>query len=573
MPAGAIIQLSYNEWFPVPGVNLSGVAPPTGPRDLYDPATGEQAGSFAAELPLELVPYSTVSGGMIASYFDDFYNRIYIEPGSVDFGSISEEVTRNLTVWNAYHKRSITLDSLNFDTSAGISVGGHLIPTLFAPLEVKTFQLIAGVQGPPLLETQVNWSFDAPFFYQMPVNGTRALVWKFEPNWPPAGSTYRISYDFKTEIIVSRSGREQRIALRDNPRKSLSHQVMLVGDQFREFKDSMWYWQHRSFVMPELVRSVLSSVDMEASELTMVLESLPSWAAVGSTVILDYFGQRETRTVEDVDALTRTLTFKSSTASTWPAGTKLYPALFGNVGSTLQAPRLTNAVATLALSFDVTPLTELWVDPPAASLVFNSREVFLKKPNWAEALTSSIGHEVEVLDFERGATYRSSPVPYGVESRRGNYLGRDTAQVQELLDFFRRMRGRQGEFYMPTWEYDFEPKIAAAPISTGLRVTGKRLAECYGDSTVHKAMFVMLISGAVLLRRVVSVMSVSDSDGEDSVITVDANWGTTISKETIVMCGWLPVWRLSSDTLTVEWLTNQVGQVQITMQTLEDLPV
>lgn len=571
MPAGALIQLSYNEWFPVPGVDLSGVAPPTGPRGLYDPELGEQSGSFVAELPLALVPYSTVAGGMVTSYFDDFYNRIYIEPDSMDFGSITEEATRSLKVWNAYYRRSITLDTLTYDPTAGIEVTGHVAPVVFGPLEVKQFEVVVGVQGPSILDTLINWGFNAPFFYQMPIRGSRALVWQFQPNWPPAGSTYRISYDFLTEIIVSRAGREQRIAMRDNPRKSLSHQSMLTGEQFRVFKDSMWYWQHRAFVLPELTRSVLSALEMVASSLDMELESIPDWVVEDANVLLDYFGMRETRSVQSISGTV--VTFKTGSSAIWPAGTRVYPALTGNLNSSLQAPRLTNAVATLSVAFDVSPLSEYWPAPDEPLVMLNQREVFLKKPNWSEALTSSIGHEVEVIDYSRGPTYRSSPVPYGVESRRGNYLGRDSDQAKELLDFFRRMRGRQGEFYMPTWEYDFEPKVTAAPGATALRVAGKRLADCYGESTVHKAMFVMLISGEVLLRTVVSVMAVSDSDGEDSVVTVDTAWGTAISKDTIVMCGWLPVWRFSSDTLTIEWLTNQVAQVQMTMQTLEDLPV
>jgi hypothetical protein len=570
MPAGGRIGVSYNEFFPVPGVTLSGISWTPGALTLAD-ETKPKSGAFAQVLPTNPLPYVTTSGGTVDSYFDDYYNRIFFTPGSLDFGAITETASQTIQVWSAYYKQSVTLNSLTYDLAAGLSLTGGDAPLVFTPLQQRSFTVTASVNGPALLDENLVFTFNLPWVYELPVTGNRAQMWMFGPNWPPSGQSYQISYSFLTEIIASRSGREQRIALRQSPRKSLNHQCLLNGDEFRAYKDLMWYWQHRSFITPELTRFADSPYGMAADATEMVFDSVPSWMIAGVALVLQYLSAREIRTVESVAA--GLVTFKTSSATEWPTGTRLYPALSGNLATQVQANRRTNAVAEMDLRFDVTPLSEIWSDVPAAPATFNGRELFLKRPNWAQAVNSSMQHEVDLIDYDRGGIFRATPVLFGSDSRKAAYLNRNAQEAELLLDFFRRMSGRQGEFYMPTWEYDFEPKVTAASGSTAMRVAGTRLATMYGGSTVHKAMFIMLNSGVLIFRKVLSVMAVSDGDGDDSVITVDSSWGTSISTDTIVMSGWLPAWRLSSDALTFEWLTNSVAQVQMTMQTVEDLVV
>lgn len=267
------------------------------------------------------------------------------------------------------------------------------------------------------------------------------------------------------------------------------------------------------------------------------------------------------------------LTFKSVSGENWPVGTRVYAALSGYVDPAVQVTRITNNVARVNLRFGVTPLSEKWIEPPVAPNTFNGRELFLKRPNWAQEVASTAQHEVDEIDYDRGGIFRVSPVTFGTENRRATYLNRDADEAQLLLDLFLRMRGRQGEFYMPTWEYDFAPKDAVSSGSASMRVAGTTLADCYGDSTVHKAMFVMLQDGSLIFRKVLSVSIVSDGGGTDSAITISGSWDTSFTADNIVMCGWMPVWRLASDELTVEWVTNTVAQVQLTVQTVEDLPV
>lgn len=572
MATGGFVSVGYNDWFPVAGLSVNapvGIPFTSGARGLMDPYAALGAGALTISLPTHPSTYADAPAGKVTSYFDDFYNRIYVTPVSVDFGAITGDVQVNISIWNAYLGLSVNLTTVNYDPAAGIYLSGSTVPAAFLPLATKTFSLHATTDGPAVLDEVVSWFFDVPWVFDMPVTGNRSKAWVFEPNW--GGDSYKVSYSFKTEFITSRSGKDQRIALRTSPRKSVAYQTLLNGDQFRQYKDVMWYWQDKNFTMPELTRFATSAAPMAPAATGMVLEVMPLWIVPEAAVLLGYLGYFEIRQVESV--VGATVTFKTGSGSTWPVGTRVYPALSGYVASDLQAPRHTNAVATLDLTFNVAPLSEPRIEPPAADTVFNGREVFLKKPNWGESVDVNNGHDVDVLDYDRGPVFRYTAIPFGYNAKKATYVNRSRDEAEDLYWFFCRMKGQQGEFYMPTWEYDFLPKVTATTGTAAIRVSGTSFADAYGDSTVHKAMFVLLNTGTLLLRKVVSVTKVTDVDGSDSVITVDATWPSPISQDTIIMCGWMPVWRLASDILEIEWITNAVAQTQLAMLTLEDLPV
>lgn len=575
MSTASRINTGYNDWFPVPNRLPNapdGFSWEPGPRGLYDPGglQGLKAGDFGITLPTAPSTYPSRAGGRVRTFFDDFYNRIYIEPARIDFGAISGRVTANVNVWNAYHRDPVSLLSVGYQATDGLGIGGAEFPVDFAPLAYRTFQVYALPAGPAVIDSDINWHFDLPWTYPLRVTGNRSKPWLFEPSWPPTGQTYRVTYSFKTEIIASHSGKEQRIALRTSPRKAVAYQCLLSGDMLRAFKDLMWQWQHRAFVLPELTRSVDTSEPQLPGTAEMVLAEVPSWLVPDAPVLVMHAGFNDLRTVASVDG--GLVTFKTNATSTWPAGTRIYPALQGHVAPELRAARQTNAVAQLDLQFEVTPLSEPVIPVPAATHTFNGRELFLKRPNWAQAVDVQQGHESTTLDYDRGPVARFTPIEFGYEARKATYLNRNRAEAVEIIDFFGRMRGRQGEFYMPTWEYDFQPKGTAQALSMSLRVEGVTLAGSYGDSTVQKAVFVLMNDGTLITRQVQQITVVSDSQGEDSLITVDAPWDQVIDTNTVVMCGWMPVWRFMSDNLVVEWVTDTVAQVSLNMVTLEDLP-
>lgn len=573
MADGGLVRSTYNDYFAVPGLSVNapaGIDIATGARGLLD-RTESVAGALTVNQPTDPASDRTTSGGFVRAFFDDFYNRIYIEPRFIDFGAVGAESTAVVRIWNAYYRRTVTLDSLSYDPTVGLTVTGMVPPTAFKPLQEIAYEVSALAEGPASFNTSVTWGFDVPWVYQQPVSGSRAKLWLFAPNWPPGGKNYTLTYSFKTEIITSRSGREQRIALRKTPRRSLSYRVLLRKEALVEFNDTMRFWQARTFMLPELPRFVTATSEMAADGFVMQVDSVPAWVTVGVQVALKHENRMEVRQIESL--IGNTVVFKTTSPLAWPIGTKMHYGMTGFMATSLSAPRETNYHAQLDLEFDINPLSDKYIAPAAPTRTLAGREVFLKRPNWAVQVGATIEREVEELDYDRGPVARFTPVEFPRETRKLTFVGRTFAEMEEIREFFYRMKGQQGEFYAPTWEYDFKPKVTIQAGTSNVRIFGTEFSTIYGDTTVYRAIFVLMNNGDVLVRKVNTILPVVDGDGSDSFITVTEPWDREISVSNIVMCGWMPAWRLSSDILTVEWLTNSVAQTQLAMQTIEDLPV
>lgn len=400
------------------------------------------------------------------------------------------------------------------------------------------------------------------------VLGSRTKMWASYHNWR---DSFKATYEFSTEILVSRSGREQRIAHRLVPRKTLTFSRQLHGATFRALNDLLWSWQHRTFILPELTRKIVLEDGMVPGSTTLSISgTVPDWLQAEANVMLMYQDLQEIRVVQSV--VGGVVTFKSATSTLWPEHTLLYYAVAGYLDASVQAPRKTNNTAVATLPFNVVPLSEPYIAPGnPTGPVLNGREIFDKRPNWASDIAVSTEHDVDTVDYGRGPVARFFPVPYGRMLRTHSFVSRSPEEAEAVLKFFHRQYGRQGEFYMPTWDADI---VAAATANAGtqtLRIKGRIFYDAYWNSTVHKALVVRLNSGDPIYRTINSITLVSDTEGLDTLITIDGTWPSEIRADNTVAISWLLAWRFASDLLTIEHLTTTVAQFQLAFQSLEDL--
>lgn len=388
------------------------------------------------------------------------------------------------------------------------------------------------------------------------------------PSWPPTGQTYRVRYRYLTEVFTSHSGKERRIARRTNPRRSLEFASLFSGDQFREFKALLRSGQHLPVMLPEVTRSAVVVTPQSEGATSLELLEVPAWVAPGARMWAGGFSESaEVLTVDEVTGTT--VSFTSELVHPVPVGAELHPALTGYLAASVAVPRRTNTVASAQIDFTVDPLSEKWDAPGSAEATFNGREVFLRRPNWANPVSMTGSRTEVVVDYGVGPVARYSPVDFGEDTYQATYLNRNREEASALVDFFRRMKGRQGEFYMPTWEPDFVPAGTSTSGSSTMVAEGRGAFDTYSQSTAYDAMFVLLNNGQLLFRR---ILDVTAAPGGNSQISVSEPWGHLITKDTVVMCGWLPVWRFASDNLTVEWLTNSVANILLNIVSLESLP-
>lgn len=387
------------------------------------------------------------------------------------------------------------------------------------------------------------------------------VLFPYEPDW---SRPYRVDHAFRTEVIVSRNKREQRIANRVLPRKTYEFSLRLSRGELAEFQGYMAKNQQGDFWLIDWTRFVASTADVIAGASTIELGSVPGWIAAGVQVYLKNGPQRALVQVASVNPTSITLTAPLVLA--WPAGARVHHVVRAAMSQSIRARLLTNTVGTVDMSFTAQP-GSFHESEPAAPTIFNGRELFLTKPNWATQPSVDLVGFLESVDFDRGVISNYAPVVFNTRRLQMSYLGRDRAAVESFLDVFRRAKGQRGEFYMPTWEPDIDVSIGAAPGATQITVPGSDFLSAYAGSPVYKALIIFHNDGSYQARRITSVVA----SGPNTRINVFPAWTTAVNAATVRLACLLPVWRFAVDNVSVEWLTNSVGQWQASVQTLEDL--
>lgn len=380
-------------------------------------------------------------------------------------------------------------------------------------------------------------------------------VWPFPVNWT---ASFKCNYEAKTEIIESRSRKEQRMADRATPRKSFEFEALTTFGDRRRLQRLLVKWLNREVVMAESPRYVYAVAGISDSADTFVVSGVPDWLIANRYLVFndgDSWGYGQVLSVAG-----STVTLVADTDQAWSNETRVYCGVVGFLRD-LKVGELTDAVWAVTGSLDGKPGEQPDESTGDAFEIFNDREVCLLTPNWQQAPTSDFDYPRDYLDYGTGRTASFFPVDFLTRVRKGDFLAASPAAAEIIRQFFYRMLGRQDEFYMPTGSDDL-PVVSVAAGS--LTTAGTEVQEDYAGDTVYAALCVFMADGSRVYRQVTGIAAV----GGNSVVAITPNWA--ISADDIRFVSWLPVWRLASDNLTIEWLSDSVANASLSFQTLED---
>lgn len=526
-----------------------------------------ESGTLTNNQPVSAVPALTVGGVRACSFVDDFYNNVYVYPANLDFGPITEDVPRTIQVWNAY-LTSTTVDSIIPASSADdITISGDSLPGTLLALQVGTYTFTAAQAGPSQVNVEYTFTFSDGSTVVMVVKGRRAQAWPFAVNWK---RPFKVNYQFETEILTSHSGKEQRRSVLQEPRKSLEFSLVIRDSlHFENFRRLMMKTHTDLWILPEVTRRATLSSGIAEGGQSFTLATVPTWVQVNAIVVLQQSGQSELHTIDTV--VGNTITIKSPVVNDWATGAILSPGLSCHIQAQVNTRVHTDSVGEVTLQADVLPGSEPIPFVGTAGLTLKGREVFLKKPNWARGIQRSDQHTYETVDFGAGRVAHYAPVDFATIVQQMDYVNKDSTQAGELIDFFHRMRGRRGEFYMSNRDRDM---TLVEPITLGatvLRMKDQELFTYYNEEPTRAAILIQLKNQTVLAHTVTGMVQVNDGNGSDTLVTLGEPVDQVVALDDVDRISWLMVWRLGSDSLTMEWLTDQVAQTRLSMQSLEDL--
>jgi len=394
------------------------------------------------------------------------------------------------------------------------------------------------------------------------------------PNWK---NGVRDTYEFKTDIFISRDKTEQRRSLRTQPRRSIEAALVLDGARLRVFSDAITKAIDGKVEIGDFsADGAAVTATAEIGSTILHVDHVPAWL-IGSMSCVLQSGRSAVKVAVDFISGNQVV-LSTALAAAVGAGAYLLPILPASVANSTTLSLHTTMVATSSVRFEVEPGTTVreadalpfdggptgettQVFGPAALLY--GRYVLLRKPNYLQRPQMAFQVSHEVVDYDRGITKTFTPVPIVSRTLTATYLASSRAEAMALLDIFVRAKGRAGEIYVPTWGNDFPAvKTVAAKVVT---VAGVDFYNTYNGNPAHVAALFRNRNGDLVPRSIVSMAIV----GGDTAITFDTNIGITAANIEII--SWMFVARFAQDSLTLNWKTNGVADVSLSFTTLVNL--
>lgn len=383
-------------------------------------------------------------------------------------------------------------------------------------------------------------------------------IFPFKPDWK---NGIKITHSFKTEVITSRGKQEQRFALRDSERVEITYDTVLSGGDLEYWMAWFARNQQGEFWTPDYTRWAHPAAPLSVGDTEVAFTSLPRWASADGSVFLWDQGEYHRYGVAAVSG--NKIVLDTPLTAPWTLESRVHPGFLVRIDQNVRGKIQTNRVGSMKVSLNPVPGTVKYaLGPP--EYAFNYREVFLTKPNWRTSPDVQLRGFLEDVDFDRGVIGFHSFVGFNQREEKRAYLGKNPTETDRFLQFFQRMKGRQGAFFMPTWEDDLAGAVGSNG-GTALTVPGLKFNQTYSGSEVYSAICIFYRDGSV---QPVLITDVSDNGSGDTEVSLADPLEQGVSESSVNMVCLLPLWRFAGDGVTIEHVTNTVAQWQSSTLTL-----
>lgn len=493
---------------------------------------------------------------------DDWFNRIHITPRTLALGNLASTQVRSIEVWNAYLLPPLaqTLQTVASSSAEGITITAPgAVPMDFAPDQARTWEIAITPDGPPVLDATLTWQFAALPALSVRITGDRVNAWTWRPNWGD-GITERD--EWRTDILRSRAGNEQRVALRLAPRRSWEFGFIVTGDARKLAENALSGWAQRLWALPVWTDVTLLQSAALAGTQALALDATHRDFALGGLLLLRASAlQYEVAEVSNLGA--GSIALARPLLGTWSAGTRVYPLRSARLRSADGFANPSADVLTGRVAFDVEEACDWTAALP--TMLYRGTPVYEIAPLWSAERALAFGTLTERVDPGIG-------VPYVLDAAGRTYAQwQHRVRLQTLADrsalraLTYALRGAQGRLWVPSWQADLALAATASAGNAALDVRAAgigRFAAQPGRRDLRIAG-----AGAVTYARVTAVQDIGN--GRERLL-LDTPLATTLDPAAPPRISWMAPARLAADVIEYAHLTAHVGYVTLAWQAVAD---
>lgn len=426
-------------------------------------------------------------------------------------------------------------------------------------LEDIFYDVTATLDGPSFVDTLLTLHFSAGGTRDLAISYGRVLVMGILHDWQ-SGFLERL--EWLTDVQTMRSGNEQRVRLRSDPRRSFEFDVLEFGNG-GQLDLLMNVWQSRVYAVPVWTdKAWLTAAIFPGDTVLAVNTTDLDYRPGGLAIVGSSSGASEALEVQSLTA--GTITLKRPALGNWPAGSWIAPARLGRLPAQQTISRPTAAISQAKLRFELEDLA-LPVTATSSAIQYQGYDTLLLHPNRVEDISIDYQRLVDVFDHATGtpAVIDIPNRPFIV--RQHQYLLPDRARLTEMRGWLAARAGRQVPFWVPTWECGLE---VARPFSSD---TTEILVQPRGFSTYYQAMpgrqdvAFLHKDGTWFLRGISAFEFV---DGEVERMRINAALGVACVPADFRIVCFLELARLDSDAVEIFFETDRIARVSLPIRSI-----
>ena len=348
--------------------------------------------------------------------------------------------------------------------------------------------------------------------------------------------------------------------MRAKPRRSLEFSI-LVGSADAALLDVLLSaWQSRVYALPIWPdKGVLTTAIAAGSTVIPLTTTNLEYEADGLLVIGT--DSRNTEAAEVLSIASNAVTLKQPLLQPWQSGAFVTPARTARLRITQAVSRVTDAIATARLVFDIAGTTAITKQDSITT--FNSTPVWITRPNRVRDVESDYQRMAEVLDFDTGITAVDDHAARPFVRRSFDYLFKNRTEVATFKAWLAARQGRLTAFWHPTWEASIVPVKKILSNQTVMTVASRGYALYFNPMPGRTEAAFLHKSGTWYFRTISSFGA--GTIGDEEVMTINQPFGFDANPEDWLAIYFLEKTRLDADQIEINWQTDSVAEVSLPM--------
>lgn len=395
---------------------------------------------------------------------------------------------------------------------------------------------------------------------------------------------------FKTDIITSYNGTEQRIGLRSVPRRYFSYKY-----------DSMFNWesqylrmlnsnqQNNAIYLPIWHRMSTLTKTVNVGSYYFNIDPYKLWGFKGTDSCFFYYGDNKNgsgayyQTVAyNSDGSIRLKRPMSSIKELgWyvapickvviQSDTQLEARFSRDTNSTINFEIINNDYSPMIPSvydYEVDNNYGRMADPTRYKFQdkYNEIEIFKYEPTWNSDISFGFNKNAVKLDNDTGKFSYYIKSPLIQENRSFEIVTANLADTDNLQRFFYRRMGQLNPFYSPTWLSDITVDTDIKQSDGFISTSFSQYYLYYSNNQNRKTLIIFLKDMSTIILSIVGYTIYEDDNGERHGKIIVGDIPRDIPMSEIKMVSFLCKYRLTTDELETAFDTTRVGTTTLPLK-------